>query len=134
MLDYFQDVTEAELAVLQTLWRRGRANVRQLTDELYPNGTDAHYATVKKLLERLEGKGCVRRDRSQTVHVFEATIRRDELIGHRLRVVAESLCDGSLTPLLTHLVNSSDISKEEMKSLRLLIDELERARKSKQKR
>ena len=134
MPKFSNDVTDAELAVLQTLWRRKQANVRQITDELYPGGSDALYATTKKLLERLEGKGCVRRDRSSAVHVFEPAIARDELIGHRLRAVAESLCGGSLTPLLTHLVNCSEISKRELDSLRTLIDELESSRKTKQKR
>ena len=132
MMERFHDVTDAELAVLQTLWRSSRANVRQLTDELYPDGSEAHYATVKKLLERLEGKSCVRRDRRNAVHVFEPTIARDDLIGHRLRAVAESLCDGSLSPLLTHLVNCSGISKKDLKSLRSLIGELEPAKISKQ--
>ena len=48
------DVTDAELAVLQTLWEQGEATIRQLTDVLYPEGKAAHYGTVQKLLERLE--------------------------------------------------------------------------------
>ena len=62
------------------------------------------YATVQKLLDRLESKGIVKRDRSGGVHVFAAAIDRSELIGRRLRAVADSLCGGSLSPLLTHLV------------------------------
>src|SRR5262249_24119933 len=99
-----QDVTDAELAVLQVLWDQGPAPIRALTDVLYPDGGTAHYATVQKLLERLEAKGCVSRDRAGAVHSFTATLDRDELIGRRLRDVAEKLCGGSLTPLLTNLV------------------------------
>ena len=58
-----QDVTDAELAVLQVLWEQGPATIRQLTDRLYPEGKTSHYATVQKLLERLQAKGCVSRDR-----------------------------------------------------------------------
>ena len=58
-----QDVTETELAVLQVLWDEGPATIRRLTDVLYPSGGTALYATVQKLLERLEAKGCVRRER-----------------------------------------------------------------------
>jgi BlaI family transcriptional regulator, penicillinase repressor len=119
-------VTEAELAVLQLLWERGRSTIRELTDVLYPGGTVSHYATVKKLLERLEGKGCVRRDRSSAVHEFEAAIGRDDLIGYQLREVAEKLCEGSLAPLLTHLVRRRDLTKQERAALRSLIDELDK--------
>ncbi len=120
-----RDVTDAELAVLQFLWVRTLATIRQLTDALYPEGKTSHYATVQKLLERLEAKGFVTRDRSASVHVFQATLERDELIGHQLRQMANKLCDGSLTPLLTHLVNAQGLSPEERRKLRELVDELD---------
>src|SRR4051794_24440595 len=104
------DVTEAELAVLQELWRRGPAPIRPLADALYPDGTAAHYATVQKLLDRLEAKGCVRRRKEGRVLWFEAAIDRDALLGRRLRAAAAQLCEGSLTPLLTHLVRTAPLS------------------------
>ena len=124
-----RDVTHAELAVLQVLWDHGPATVRLLTDTLYPEGTAAQYATVQKLLERLEGKGCVERDRRPWPHVFQATIDRDELIGRQLRAVAEKLCGGSLTPLLTHLVRTRRLDAQERQELRDLIDELDNGKK-----
>jgi predicted transcriptional regulator len=119
-----QDITDAELAVLQVLWERGSCNIRQITDVLYPDGRAAHYATVQKLLERLEVKDCVKRDRGNAVHCFTAAIDRDELIGRRLQSVAEKLCGGSWTPLLTHLVQNQKLSAQERKALRGLIEEL----------
>jgi predicted transcriptional regulator len=126
MIRDLQDLPDAELAVLQTLWERGPCTIRQLADTLYPSGTDAHYATVQKLLERLESKGCVSRDRSAWAHVFEATMDRDELIGRRLQAVAEKLCGGSLTPLLTNLVRSKRLTPKERREVRRLMDELDR--------
>ena len=125
------DITEAELAVLQALWEQGEATIRQLTDVLYPRGGSAHYATVQKLLERLEAKGYVRRDREPAVHRFTAAVGRDELIGRRLRAMAEKLCGGSLTPLLTHLVKAERLTADERRALRQLIDELDREPKRK---
>jgi predicted transcriptional regulator len=121
-----RDVTDAELAVLQVLWDRGGATIRQLTDLLYPGGGTAQYATVQKLLERLEDKGCVRRDRGLAAHRFAAALGRDELIGRRLQDVAAKLCGGSLTPLLTHLVRARRLTARERRELRDLIDELDR--------
>jgi len=126
-----QDVTETELAILQLLWGQGAATIRQLTDALYPGGGTSHYATVQKLLERLEAKGCVRRHRSGTAHTFAAAVDRDELIGRRLQAMAEQLCGGSMTPLLTHLVRAKRLSARERQDLRDLIDELDRQNKGK---
>lgn len=121
-----QDITNAELAVLQALWEGGPAPIRRLVDVLYTPGSVTHYATVQKLLERLEAKGCVTRDRTTAVHVFAAAISREELIGRRLRAVAEKLCGGSLTPLLTHLVRTTRLTPRERQELRALIEELDR--------
>jgi BlaI family transcriptional regulator, penicillinase repressor len=125
------DVTDAELAVLQVLWDRGSATIRQLTDLLYPDGNEVHYATVQKLLERLEAKGHVGRDRSGHAHRFSARTDRDTLVGHRLRVMAEKLCGGLMAPLLTHLVRAEALSARERQELRDLIDQLDRKNKSK---
>ena len=120
-----QDVTDAELAVLQVLWDAGPATIRQITDVLYPEGGSSHYATVQKLLERLELKQFVRRDRGGAVHVFAARVGREELIGRRLQSVAEQLCGGSWTPLLTTLVQDQRLSARDRQKLRQLIDELD---------
>ena len=115
-----QDITESELAVLRILWDQGMATIRQLTDVLYPGGGAAQYATVQKLLDRMEVKEYVRRDRSLFVHRFVPVLDRDQLIGRRLRSLAETLCDGSLTPLLTHLARAGDLSEEDRQALRRL--------------
>jgi BlaI family penicillinase repressor len=120
-----QDITDAELAVMQALWKHGPLPIRRITDELYPDGRASQYATVQKLLERLEDKECVRRDRSQAVHVFAAAIERDELVGRRLQAVAEQLCEGSWTPLLTHLMQANKLSGKDRQALRQLIDEID---------
>ena len=120
-----QDVTDAELAVLEVLWTEGTATVRQITDQLYPDAAGSQHATVQKLLDRLKSKGFVERDRTQWPHVFNAALAREELIGRRLRTTAEKLCGGSLNPLLTHLIRDTGLSENERQSLRSLLDELD---------
>ena len=117
-----QDVTEAELAILEGLWTQGTATIRQLAEATYEDVGASQYATVQKLLDRLEAKGCVARERRDGVHVFRAVINRDELIGRRLRAVADKLCGGSLTPLLTHLVQAEPLSDQDRRMLRDLIE------------
>jgi len=120
-----RDITNAELALLRVLWQQGPATIRQLTDLIYPEGGHSHYATVQSLLDRLEQKGCVSRERRGRVNVFTATISRAELISRRLKETAETLCDGSMAPLLTHLVGMTELSEEELSALGSLIDRLD---------
>ena len=111
-----------ELEVLKALWTSGPSTIRQLADRLYPGGGTAQYATVQKLLDRLEAKRCVKRRRVERVNVFAASIEREELIERRLRNAARDLCEGSLTPLLTHLVDSAGLSLDELRSLREIVE------------
>jgi len=121
-----EDVTDAELAVLQVLWDEPDAAIRQITDAIYPESTEAKYATVQKLLERLEEKGHVARDRTRHAHTFRAKTSRDELVGRRLRAMAEELTGGMMAPLLSHLVRAETLSAAERQQLRELIDQHDR--------
>jgi predicted transcriptional regulator len=122
-----QDITDRELAVLQVLWDEGPSTIRRITDALYPSGSVAEYATVQKLLDRLEAKGFVNRAREGAINVFSAILRREDLIGRRLREMAEKLCGGSLTSLLTNLVRTQRLTAKERQELRTLINELDKS-------
>jgi BlaI family penicillinase repressor len=119
------DVPDAELAVLKVLWDQDAATIRELTDKLYPAGETSHYATVQKLLERLQGRGCVERKRDGRLHRYSATVERDDLIRDRLRQAADKLCEGSFTPLLTQLVDGRNLAPDEIRALRDLIQRLD---------
>ena len=95
-----RDVTETELSILQVLWDVGPATVRQLVERLYPDAGPSAAPTVQKLLERLEGKEYVDRDRSGPAHRFRATVDRGALIsaaarrrGRALRRLADLAAD-----------------------------------------
>ncbi|MEK6257399.1 MAG: BlaI/MecI/CopY family transcriptional regulator [Planctomycetota bacterium] len=124
-----QDITDAELSVLQVIWERQIATVRELTERLYPEGTSAQHATVQKLLERLEAKNYVKRNRQTWPHQFSAAIEREFLIVRQLQSTADKLCQGELHPLLTSLVKTHGMTAKERKSLRGLLDELDREKK-----
>ena len=119
-----RDVTEAELGVLQVLWNHGSRTIREITAILDAPNQDVYYATVKKLLERLEVKGFVRREPKGIAYLYAATAGRDELVGERLRVLSDSLCDGSVTPLLTQLARHERLNKKQQAALMALISEL----------
>jgi predicted transcriptional regulator len=121
-----RDITNTELAVLRLLWKLGSSTIRELTDQLYPEGGHSHYATVQSLLDRLEQKGCVSHQKQGRCNLFTASISRSELISRRLHETAEALCDGSLAPLLTQLIGSANLDEDEVAALSSLVDRLER--------
>ncbi len=70
-----KSVSDGELGVLEVLWSRGQATVRDITAVVYEDQSFSKYQSVQKLLERLEKKECVRRDRSTTAHTINTAIR-----------------------------------------------------------
>ena len=129
-------VTGAELTVLEELWRRGEATIRELRDALYPEGGSSKFATVQKLLARLVDKGLVGRRKSDAKWMFQPLVARVDLIGGELRRVADRLGANSMSPLLTYLVETGELTAKERAHLRRLLDEqpsaqdLRRAQKS----
>jgi BlaI family transcriptional regulator, penicillinase repressor len=126
-----RDVTDTEQAILAVLWERGAATRPEITDALYPGGGAAQYATVQKLLARLEAKGYVSHKRTGNRLSFRATLRREDFIGRRLQDLADKLCGGSVTPLLLSLVQSQPLSPNELEELRAVIEEQKRKAKGK---
>jgi predicted transcriptional regulator len=119
----FASITAAELRVLEELWRRGDSTIGDLRDALYPEGGHSKFATVQKLLSRLVAKNVVRRRKDEAGWLFEASVARDDLIGGELRRVADRLGGNSLTPLLTYLVETGELTAKEKAHLRKLLDE-----------
>ncbi len=122
-------ITGAELKVLEELWQRGEATIRDLRDTLYPQGGNSKFATVQKLLARLAAKNLVQRRKDEGNWVFQALVARDDLIGDELRRVADRLSGNSLTPLLTYLVEAGELTSGERAHLRNLLDQEPGARR-----
>jgi predicted transcriptional regulator len=120
-----REITDTELSLLNELWQRPSASVPDLTEALYGNTAPALLATVRKLLDRLEAKGCVSRDRTHWPNHYSAAVKREELAGNRLQAAADELFDGDLAPLLSHLVRSQKLTAKDRADLRKLLDELD---------
>jgi predicted transcriptional regulator len=120
-----REITDTELSLLTELWQRQSATVPELTEALYGNTQPALLATVRKLLDRMERKGCVSRDRARWPHHYSAAVKREEIAGSRVQAAADELFDGELAPLLTHLVRSEKLTSEDRENLRKLLDELD---------
>lgn len=119
-----KDVTDTEFSILHVLWERGRATVRELAERLYVGRASQQHTTVQKLLERLEAKGCVTHDRDTWPHTFQPAVQREELIERQVQQMADRLCDGSLQPVLSHLVKAGRLTTEDRDALRSLLDDL----------
>ncbi len=119
-----ETVTETELAVLQFLWDRGELTSSEVAEALYEEVSDPKRSSAQKLLDRLVWKGCVVRDKSGRPHRFRAALSRDEFAGHHVQALADKLYGGSISPVLTSLVQSKGIKMKDLAEIRKLIDQM----------
>jgi len=116
--------TEAELAILNVLWNRGEATVRDVHETLY--GLDGGYTTALKLLQVMHGKGLVERDEQQRAHVYRAAVTRDSTQHNMLSDLARRLFGGRSAQLaISALGGDEPPSAAELAQIRQLLERLE---------
>ena len=116
-------LANAELAVMELLWQQSNLTARSIKEQLYPGATKAQHGTVQRLLQRLEDKGYVERDRTLAVHLFSPTFSRQAYASSQLESLTSRLTGGSLAPLITHLIEEERITPEEIKRLKQILDD-----------
>ena len=115
-------VSDTELAILDVLWNQGEVQARAITEALYPNEGRAKSATVHSLLERLERKQLVERNRESYPHQFRARVDREAYVATELRRMAGQVFSGDLAPLLLNLAGEARLSEAERRRIVQLLD------------
>lgn len=119
-------LTNAGLALMELLWETEPLTARQVRERLYDDSRTSQHGTVQRLLQSLEEKGFVQRDRSLGVNLFSPMVTREAYGGLQLESLAEKLTGGSIAPLLTHLLDEKKLDKAEIKRLRKLLAEAQK--------
>jgi len=119
--------TESELEILQILWAKGLATVREVHEEL-AHIKDVGYTTTLKLMQIMNEKGIVKRDDSMRTHVYQAAVNKEKTQKHLLGKMIDSLFGGSPTQLVIQALGD-DIHKaspEELEKIQTLLDSLKK--------
>ena len=116
-------LANAELAVMERLWEEGSLTARRLREQIYPQAARSMHGTIQRLLQRLEGKGFIHRDRDRAAHLFAPLVSREAYAAGRLEALADQVTGGSFVPMITHLVEERRLSDADMERLRRLLEE-----------
>ena len=125
-------LSRLDLQILDVLWARGQASVREI-QEGFPDPRPA-YTTVQTTVYRLEAKGALRRTRKiGNAHIFEPLVARD-VARHRLLDTILSFFGGRPQPMMQQLVEAGKLTLDDVRDLEKAIrkrkaQETERTRK-----
>lgn len=115
-------LTPLELEIMNVLWETGPANVQTVQQKL---ARPLAYTTVQTMLNVLLKKGHAKRKLEQKAYFYRPAIAKGDVIKQTMSDVVDRLFEGSATNLVMSLVESKQLSIEELDRLRNLIDETE---------
>jgi predicted transcriptional regulator len=115
--------TESELEILQVLWQKGNATVREVHDEL-SRSRDIGYTTALKLLQIMYEKGLVTRDDSSKTHIYKAAVSREKTQKQMVGKMINTLFSGSPSELVMQALGNHKASVEELDEIQKLLDNL----------
>lgn len=115
--------TESELEILQVLWAKGTASVREVHEELSKT-KEAGYTTTLKLMQIMNEKGLVKRDDSIKIHIYQPAVTREKTQKHLLGKMINTLFGGSSTELVIQALGHHKASAMELDEIQKILTEM----------
>jgi BlaI family penicillinase repressor len=117
--------TEGELEILQVLWEKGKATVREV-HEIILLTKDAGYTTTLKLMQIMFEKGLVLRDDSAKTHIYQPNVGKEETQSQFVGKMISSLFGGSSSQLVMQALGSQAPTKEELDEIQQYLNHLKK--------
>ena len=109
------DLSRFELQCLRKLWNRGEATVREIHGDLKDPPS---YSTVRKIVERLEEKGAIKRVRQENqAWVYRSAVSSSAMLRKEVRRFLDAAFDGAAAPLVAQLADMNEVTLEDLREL-----------------
>lgn len=115
--------TESELEILQVLWEKDQASVREVHEELL-RAKDVGYTTTLKLMQIMFEKGLVKRDDSFKTHIYQASVSKEKTQKHLVGKMINTLFGGSPAELVLQALGNHKASAAELEEIQRLLNNL----------
>lgn len=116
---------DLQLRILQALWVRGECHVAEVHAALQTERKLAH-TTISTMLRKMEARGLIRHRLLERKFLYRARVKEDEVARKMSEHFIERLFEGSLADMVSHLLKTQDISRQELERLEKLIAEQKR--------
>jgi predicted transcriptional regulator len=116
--------TTKELEILQIVWKKGPTSVKEVHEAL--GGDPANgYTTILKLLQIMNEKGLVTRQKAGKLHLYKASASQENTKRQLVLKMIETVFQGSAAQLVLSALGNRKSSKEELNEIRKYLDNLE---------
>lgn len=115
--------TESELEILQILWEKKQATVREVHEILEKN-KESGYTTTLKLMQIMHEKGLVARDTSSKTHIYRALQNQEKTQQHLVSKMIDNVFNGSAARMVMQALGNHSTSKDEINAIKEYLDQL----------
>ena len=116
--------TPAELEILDVLWERKSATVREVFEEISKHRSTT-YTTILKLMQIMQSKGLVVRDEKGKAHIYRPKNSQRDTQAKLVSTLLDKAFRGSALSLVQHVLETKPATRDELAEIRRLIDEVE---------
>ncbi len=112
---------DLQLRIMKVLWERQEATVAGVHDAL--GKQDFAYTTVATMLRKMETRGLVKHRAEGRSFVYRAAVASDAVTRGMADHLLDRLFEGSLADMVSHLLTTREVSREELSKIEKLIAE-----------
>lgn len=117
--------TESELEILQVLWEKKAATVREVHESL-EKVKDVGYTTTLKLMQIMTEKGMLARDTNQRTHIYTPLLTQENTQQHFLNKMIDGLFKGSASRLIIGALDQQKLSADDLEEIRDYLRQFEK--------
>ncbi len=117
-----ESLGQLQRTVIEVVWELGEATVHQVRDRLSRRKKPA-YTTVLTAMQKLEKAGWLRHRSQGKSYIYMPTRTRQEADASSLKRFVKKAFDGDAMLIFQHLIRQSNLTDEELRQLRKMIDQ-----------
>jgi len=119
--------TDAELGILQILWKAGPSTVRFVNEQLNEQQEkEIGYTTTLKLMQIMTEKNLLSRNTETRTHVYRAEAVQGDTQKALLKKFVDAAFQGSATNLVMQALGNHETSQQELDEIKALIERIEK--------
>ena len=116
------DLSRNEWIVMNICWGSGKATARQIHEEAAKT-KEWEYQTVKTMLDRLVDKGYIAREKLGPLCLYKPAVTRARTVSKSIDTFWDTVLGKTFSPLFAHLAKGQKLNREEIATLRRVLEE-----------
>ena len=119
------ELTEAEWTIIKSIWEKEPCTAPEIQEKLHKQ-TAWTYSTVRTLMDRMVAKGLLTAKKERNLTLYSSAVTRTQAQRGEILYALKNAFNGALSPMLECLLDTKDLSREELDKLKQLIAEHEK--------